>query len=118
MANFPTLKTGAVAQYPSDRVRRYSTQVLRFLDGGEQRFAGFGAPLKRWLIRLQLLDETELVGIEDFFVEHAGQAVTFTFTDPWDGTMYTNCSFEGDTMTADYRESGDGRTSIVVKENR
>ena len=62
MANFPALKTGAVAQYPSDRTRRYSTQVLRFLDGSEQRFAGFGAPLKRWLIRLELLDDTELAG--------------------------------------------------------
>ena len=62
MASFPTLKTGVVAQYPSDRARRFSTQVLRFLDGSEQRFAGFGAPLKRWLIRLELLDEAELAG--------------------------------------------------------
>jgi hypothetical protein len=118
VASFPTLKTGVVAQYPSDRARRYSTQVLRFLDGSEQRFAGFGAPLKRWLIRLQLLDESELAGIEDFFVEQGGQAGTFTFTDPWDGSVYTNCSFEGDTMTADYRGRGDGAASVVVKENR
>ncbi len=118
MASFPTLKTGAVAQYPSDRTRQFSTQVLRFLDGGEQRFAGFGAPLKRWLIRLELLDETELAGLEDFFVEQGGQAGTFTFTDPWDGTVYANCSFEGDTMTADYRGPSDGTASVVVKENR
>jgi phage-related protein len=118
MASFPALKTGAIAQYPSDRARKYSTQVLRFLDGGEQRFAGFGAPLKRWLIRLQLLDEAELVGIEDFFVEQGGQAGSFTFTDPWDGTVHTNCSFEGDTLTADYRDRGDGVASVVVKENR
>jgi phage-related protein len=118
MASFPALKTGAVAQYPSDRTRRFSTQVLRFLDGGEQRFAGFSAPLKRWLIRLELLDESELAGIEDFFVEQGGQAGTFTFTDPWDGTVHTNCSFEVDTMKADYRGRGNGVTSVVVKENR
>lgn len=118
MASFPALKTGAVAQYPSDRARRYSTQVLRFLDGSEQRFAGFGAPLKRWLIRLQLLDEVELTGLEEFFAEQSGEAGTFTFTDPWDGTVYVNCSFEGDTMTAVYRGQGDGGASIVVKENR
>ena len=100
MASFPALKTGAVAQYPSDRARRFSTQVLRFLDGSEQRFPGFGAPLKRWLIRLELLDEAELAGLEDFFVEQGGQAGTFAFTDPWDGTVYANCSFESDTMTA------------------
>jgi hypothetical protein len=107
-----------VAQYPSDRGRRFSTQVLRFLDGSEQRFAAFGAPLKRWLIQLQLLDETELAGIEEFFVEQGGQAGTFTFTDPWDGTVHTNCSFEGDAMKADYRGRGDGVASVVVKENR
>jgi hypothetical protein len=118
VASFPTLKTGAVAQYPSDRKRRFSTQVLRFLDGGEQRFAGFGTPLKRWLIRLDLLDDAELASFEDFFVEQGGQAGTFTFTDPWDGTAHTNCSFESDTMTADYRGRGDGAVSLVVKENR
>lgn len=118
MANFPTLKTGVVAQYPSDRTRRFSTQVVRFLDGGEQRFAGFGAPLKRWLIRLELLDETELGGIEEFFVEQTGRAGIFTFTDPWDGTVHVNCSFEGDIMTAEYRGRGDGAASVIVKENR
>jgi phage-related protein len=118
VASFPALKTGAVAQYPSDRTRRFSTQVLRFLDGREQRFAGFGAPLKRWLIRLELLDESELAGIEDFFVEQGGQAGTFTFTDPWDGTVHTNCSFDGDTMTANYRGRGNGTGSVVVRENR
>ncbi len=118
MASFPALKTGAVAQYPSDRARRFSTQVNRFLDGSEQRFPGFGAPLKRWLIRLELLDEAELVNLEEFFVEQSGRAGTFAFSDPWDGTVYANCSFESDTMTAEYRGPGDGAASVVVKENR
>ncbi|HEV8413388.1 MAG TPA: DUF2460 domain-containing protein [Bryobacteraceae bacterium] len=118
MANFPALKTGAIAQYPLDRTRRFSTQVLRFLDGSEQRFAGFGAPLKRWLIRLELLDEAELASLEEFFVEQSGRAGTFAFTDPWDGTVHASCSFEGDTMTANYRGPGDGAASVGVKENR
>jgi hypothetical protein len=118
MASFPALKTGAVAQYPADRARRFSTQVLRFLDGGEQRFAGFGAPLKRWTILLELLDEKELADIEGFYLEQGGRAGSFTFTDPWDGTVHTNCSFESDTMTANYRGPGDGAASVIVKENR
>ena len=69
MASFPTLKTGAVAQYPADRARRFSTQVHRFLEGGEQRFPGYGAPLKRWSIQLNLLDEAELDRLEQFFLE-------------------------------------------------
>jgi phage-related protein len=118
VASFPVLKTGVVAQYPSDRAKRFSTQVLRFLDGSEQRFAGFGAPLKRWLIRLELLDEGELANLEEFFVEQAGQAGTFSFTDPWDGTVHASCSFESDAMTADYTGPSDGMASVVVKENR
>jgi hypothetical protein len=60
VATFPTLKTGAVAQYGSSRTRGFSTQVFRFLDGSEQRFQDYGAPLRRWTIRLSLLDEAEL----------------------------------------------------------
>ena len=59
MANFPALKTGAVAQYGSDRSRQFATQVLRFLDGSEQRFPGYGTALLAWVIRLDLLDESE-----------------------------------------------------------
>jgi phage-related protein len=118
VANFPALKTGVVAQYPSDRTKQFSTQVFRFLDGSEQRFRGFGTPLKRWLIRLELLDESELARVEDFFAEQGGRAGTFTFTDPWDGTVHENCSFESDTMTAGYQGKSDGAASLVVKENR
>jgi hypothetical protein len=101
-----------------DRARRFSTQVLRFLDGSEQRFAGFSTPLRRWLIRLELLDEIELATLEEFFVAQAGRAGTFSFTDPWDGIVYANCSFESDGMTADYRGPSDGAASVTVKENR
>jgi len=112
------LKTGVVAQYPSDRERRFSTRVFRFLDGSEQRFAGFGAPLRRWIIRLDLLDEAELVNLEQFFEDQGGRAGTFSFTDPWDGVVYASCSFDADEIAVEYRGDARGRTSVVVKENR
>ena len=118
MATFPALKTGAVAQYPSDRTRRFSTSLNRFLDGSEQRFPQFGVPLKRWVIRLELLDESELERLEEFFRAQGGRAGTFSFTDPWDGTAHANCSFESEAMTAEYRGPGDGAAALTVKENR
>jgi hypothetical protein len=118
MASFPALKTGALAQYPSDRTKRFSTLRYRFIDGSEQRFPGFGTPLRRWIIRLELLDEGELALLEEFFVEQEGRAGSFSLTDPWDGAVHANCSFESNTITADYREAGDGRASVMVKENR
>jgi hypothetical protein len=118
MASFPALKTGAVAQYGSDRVRRFSTQVLRFLDGSEQRFPGFGTPLRQWVIRLDLLDESELANLELFFEDEDGRAGSFSFTDPWDGTVYTSCSFGSDEMALEFQEIARGKTQVVVKENR
>ena len=118
MASFPALKTGALAQYPSDRTKRFSTLQFRFIDGSEQRFPGFGTPLRRWIIRLELLDEGELALLEAFFLERGGRAGSFSLTDPWDGAVYANCSFESDALMAEYRDAGDGRTFVVVKENR
>jgi phage-related protein len=118
MANFPGLKTGAVAQYGSDRSRQFSTEVLRFIDGSEQRFPGYGSSLMRWVIRLDLLDESELEGLEQFFENEGGRAGTFSFTDPWDGTVYANCSFESDDLALQFQGVARGKTQVVVKENR
>src|SRR6266446_6842804 len=115
MAMFPGLKTGAVAQYPADRERRFSTDVVRFVDGSEQRFAGFGAALRRWVIRLELLDESELTALAEFF---QGRAGTFSFTDPWDGVVYPNCSFEADEIAVEFGGVARGKTTVVVRENR
>ena len=118
MAHFPTLKTGAVAQYPSDRAREYSTLVQEFLDGSEQRSPQYGAPLRRWMVRLDLLDEAEMFRLEEFFVEQGGAAGGFAFTDPWDGTTYPNCSFEGGAVDLQFAGAGRGTLELTVRENR
>ena len=114
--SFPPLKTGAVAQYPSDRQQNFSTQVYRFLDGSEQRFPGYAASLRRWVIRLDLLDESELTTIEQFFVNQGGQAQTFSFTDPFDGTVYPACCFDSDELELTFGGFQDGKASITIRE--
>jgi hypothetical protein len=118
VATFPTLKTGAVAQYGSDRTRVFSTQVLRFVDGSEQRFPGYGTALLQWVIRLDLLDESELEALELFFESEGGRVGTFSFTDPWDGTVYPSCSFGSDELAMTFQDVARGNTQVVVKENR
>lgn len=118
MANFPALKTGAVAQYPSDRAREFSTLVQEFLDGSEQRSPQYSGPLRRWMIRLDLLDEAEMFRLEDFFVEQGGGAGGFAFTDPWDGTEHPDCSFEGGAVELNFLGAGRGTLELVVRENR
>ncbi|MBZ5603328.1 MAG: DUF2460 domain-containing protein [Acidobacteriia bacterium] len=115
---FPALKTGAVAQYGSDRTPGFSTQVFRFVDGSEQRFPAYGAALHRWAIRLELLDESELSALGDFFVSVGGRAGSFAFTDPWDGTVYAACRFDADELALGFGDVARGSSVVTISEIR
>ena len=118
MASFPTLKTGAVMQYPATRTLQYNTDVVRFLDGTEQRYRDNAAVLHRWTIQLDLLDEAELATLEQFFLSSQGAFGSFSFTDPWDGTVYPDCSLAQDTFEFEVRSEMRGKTTLTVCENR
>ena len=118
MGEFPQLKSGAIAQYPLRRDVVGATRVLRFVDGGEQRFRNEATPLHRWVIRLDLLDEQEAAAIEAFFVSQQGQLGGFAFIDPWDGTEYPDCSLETDNVVLEYQGRARCRAILIVKENR
>ena len=118
MSSFPRLKTDAAMQYPVTRVLEFSTEVVRFIDGSEQRYRDFGGPLRSWKIRLDLLDESEAAAVEEFFTEMQGAFGTFTFTDPWDGSEYAGCTLDQESietlMTGEMRT----QTALLVRENR
>jgi hypothetical protein len=119
MAGFPKLKTGAVAQYPIARELRVQNQAVRFVDGSYQRYRDAAGTLRRWTIRLDLLDEGELGAVEEFFLARQGAYDAFTFTDPWDGTDYDHCRLEGDTAAlVSAGEMRGGTTLTVVQERR
>jgi len=117
MNTFPTLKTGAVMQYPAQRNVMFSTTALQFVDGSEQRFRSYQAPLHRWVIQLGLLDQAELHQFQEFFRAMAGRAENFVFTDPWDGTSYPSCSFGSDSVSSVLAGEWNGETSLTVLEN-
>ncbi len=115
---FPTLKTGAAIQYPATKNTQYSTFVVRFLDGSDQRYRQYTPVLEQWSIKLDLLDEAELSALEQFFEDQEGRFGTFSFVDPWTQTTYPNCSLKEDTLS--YQLSGvtQGSVSLTVLENR
>jgi len=117
MSTFPTLKTGAVMQYPAQRGIQFSTVVLQFVDGSEQRFQIYQGPRHRWVIQLSLLDQAELQELQEFFRSLDGPAQNFSFTDPWDGTSYPSCSLESDSMAAALTGEWNGETSLTVLEH-
>lgn len=118
MTTFPKLKTAAVAQYPATKTLAYRNRVLRFLDGQEQRYRDSAGPLHRWEIRLNELDEGEIAAIDGFFWTNQGRLGGFTFTDPWDGTTYSNCSLASDEMDLTSLGEMRGKTALTVIENR
>ena len=118
MATFPTLKTKAVAQSPANKSIRFQNQVLRFVDGVEQRYRDSAGPLHQWVIALNEMDESEMTAIEDFFTTNDGQSESFSFTDPWDGITYPNCRLATDELNMVAVAEMRGKTSVTVLENR
>src|SRR5580658_10076854 len=114
MATFPILKTGAVAQYPLGRGVRFSTQAVRFMDGSQQKFRLIGVGLRRWTLKLDLLDEQEL-GAVIAFVEQQGSAV-FAFTDPATGDNVASCVISGQQFDATMSGEWSGQTTVVIEE--
>jgi hypothetical protein len=113
---FPRLKTGVRAQYGSGTSRRFATRVLRFVDGGEQRFRKRGLGERRWLVRLTQLDEGELAALDAFFQAVQGPGGEFAFEDPRTGVLYPRCRLEREEMVA--REAGrqEGAVEIEIVE--
>jgi hypothetical protein len=117
MSNFPTLKTGAVLQYPAQRQVQFATAVVRYIDGSEQRFRTYAKQLHRWMIRLDMLDESELHQLREFFRTQNGAARTFAFIDPWDGNQYPACSIEEEEMIDTLGDESNAKASLTIREN-
>lgn len=108
---FPNLKTGLTAQHPYRRLTCYSTRLLEFLDGSEQRIPLQGSARPEWRIVLSKLDETELSRFSDLF--DASQAGTrdIQLTDPMDGQEYT-CNFAEPELGVESDALGSGSVEI------
>ena len=115
---FPILKTGAVAQYPATKSNQFGSFVVRFLDGNDQRYRQFATSLQRWIIKLDMLDETELSNLEQFFAAQQGSVGTFSFVDPWTQATVTNCSLDQDTLQYAMQGELRGTAQLIVVENR
>ncbi len=116
MANFPLLSTGAVTQYPLIVTTGQSSQVIRFLDGTDQRYLMHGRMLRQWQIRLELLNESEIQALEAFFAAQLGGYSTFIFPDPCSGAEVPNCRFAEDALVSGYEAADISGTSFWVIE--
>lgn len=116
MANFPVLSTGAVTQYLTPVTVGQAVQVIRFLDGSDQRYLMQGKTRRQWEIRLELLNESETQQIEDFFAAQQGDYSAFTFPDPFSGANVPNCRLAAPTLVTDYMAVDAGSSTFWVIE--
>jgi hypothetical protein len=118
MLNFPTLKTGSVVQYPFHVSESFGNEVLQFLGGDEQRYRTTAGALRRWVIKLDLLDEAEMRAIDAFFAAVSASFATFSFTDPATGTAHPNCYVAADDLQQTFHGELRGGLSLVIQEGR
>ena len=102
MPLFPSLSSGAVTQYPTVLSTGQRAQVIRFLDGRDQRYLTQGRTYRQWQIRLDLLNETEIAQLETFFAEQEGDFSLFVFPDPISGSAVPNCRLAAPTFISAY----------------
>lgn len=116
MATFPALQSGAISQYPLPMAQGQQTQVIRFLDGSDQRYLLQGRTFRRWEIKLTLLTDTEISGLENFFIEQQGSYGIFDFPDPISGSDVPNCRFGNPSLSSVYEGLNMNSTSLWVIE--
>ena len=116
MANFPLLSSGAVTQYPVGVTQGQNTQVIRFLDGSDQRYLMQGKSLRQWQIRLDLLNESEIQQIEAFFIDTQGDYSLFEFPDPFSGVYVPLCRLAAPGLATEYAGFENSAASFWVIE--
>jgi hypothetical protein len=115
MATFPTLlKTGAIAQYPLSRVTTLATQAVRFLDGSQQTYQLNGAGLRKWMVSLDLLDESEVSAVIAF-AEQTGTG-TFSFTNSVTGETAAKCVISGEQLGTSLVNELHGTAMLEIEE--
>ena len=116
MLTFPPLSSGAVTQYPISVVLGQSVQVMRFLDGSDQRFLNQGRQYRRWQVHLQLLNESEMNQLEAFFLEQQGEYSLFDFPDPFSNQNVPNCRLGVAGIANDFVGVDNGSSTLWVIE--
>ena len=115
MPKFPTLKTGAITQYPATLNTCFGkTRVVEFLDGSSQRYSMGAAPLRQWHLRADLLDARENEILTNFL--SANVEGTFSFTDPFSGASVPRCVLYGPEIRNTIAGELHNQTTFVIEE--
>ena len=71
---------------------------------------------RQWQIRLDLLNDSEIQQLEEFFVAQLGDYSSFTFPDPVSGVGVPNCRLAAPGIISEYVGVDVSSTSLLVIE--
>lgn len=115
MPTFPTLRTGAITQYPATVKTSFgNTRVVEFLDGSSQRYSAGAAPLRQWIVRLERLDAREDALVTTFVKNNVES--TFVFNDPFTGISAPKCALRGLEMQSVISGELNQESTFVIEE--
>jgi len=82
MLVYPQLPTGALVQFPAQKLRRPRTVVNAMADGSSFKLADPAGETTEWQLQYVGLSEAEMSALETFFEAAEGSLQVFTFLDP------------------------------------
>lgn len=108
---YPNLGVGTISMYPVTKDFIIPAKVVRFLDDTEQRWVS-GPIRNSWVIQNGHINWSDVMTLQTFFNTQKG-AFDTSWTFPFEGTNYTNCTFEDDGFT--YTEIGYNKYQVNLK---
>ena len=114
MPTFPSLKTGAVAQYPLKVLEAFRTEEIGFLDGSSHRYSTGGTPLRNWFVSFERLDPRETDVVLGFLAKHGAEV--FSFVDPLTGATIPSCTVRGFEFINTTTDELNDEVSVVIEE--
>jgi hypothetical protein len=115
MPTLPLLRSGSSVQYPFVTRHKCTTEIIRFIDGSEQRFTQAGAT-RTWKISLSDLMPEEVIALDAFAQSNLANNDRFTFHDPVSGDVLNQCNLATEPIEIEHVGEQRASLSLIVIE--
>jgi len=116
MPNLPSLQTGSTVQYPFVTSLKYSTEIIRFVDGSEQRFSQSGNVHRAWNVEFRDLTPSETEAIAAFVEDSTSTNQEFAFHDPVTGEVHSHCRLAAERVPVQHAGEKRSNLWLTIKE--
>jgi hypothetical protein len=114
VANFPTFTGGVRTQLPASYLSRFLVDRNDQATGKRYAYYRKSTSLLGWELSFPVITDSELATLEAFFVARKGRLETFTLTDPYDETVYTDCRFGMDALQVEHLGPNHHKVKVVI----